>query len=137
MIGILIVAHGSLGESLIYCANHVMGHHPPHLMSLGVSLHDDPNKVLPRVQEMIKQLDQGDGVLILADMYGATPSNIVCRLLIPGKIEGVSGVNLPMLIRALTYRDEPLQIVVGKAISGGLEGVLHVTMEACDVTAKR
>lgn len=137
MIGILIIAHGTLGESLIHCANHVVGGHPPHVAQLGVSVHDDPNAVLPRAREMISDLDQGDGVLVLVDMYGATPSNIACRLLEPGKIEGISGVNLPMLVRVLTYRNEPLQTVVGKALSGGLEGILHITMEACDVATRR
>jgi PTS system ascorbate-specific IIA component len=85
---------------------------------------------------MIAELDQGDGVLIFTDMYGATPSNIACRVLDPGKVEGVSGVNLPMLVRAITYRNQPLPAVVGKAMSGGLEGVLHITMEACDVTKR-
>ena len=137
MIGILIIAHGTLGESLIQCANHVVGGHPPHMTQLGVSVQDDPNVVLPQVREMIKELDQGDGVLVLVDMYGATPSNIACRLLEPGKIEGISGVNLPMLVRVLTYRNEPLQTVVAKALSGGREGILHISMEACDVAARR
>jgi PTS system ascorbate-specific IIA component len=137
MIGILIIAHGTLGESLIHCANHVVGGHPPHMAQLGVSVEDDPNAVLPRARETIRDLDQGGGVLVLVDMYGATPSNIACRLLEPGRIEGVSGVNLPMLVRVLTYRNEPLQTVVGKALSGGQEGILHITMEACDVATRR
>jgi len=137
MIGILIIAHGALGESLIHCANHVVGGHPPHMAQLGVSVHDDPSMVLPQARAMISDLDQGEGVLVLVDMYGATPSNIACRLLEPGKIEGVSGVNLPMLVRVLTYRNEPLQTVVGKALSGGQEGILHITMEACDVATRR
>ena len=56
----------------------------------------------------MKELDDGDGVLILSDMYGGSPANIAAKLLIPGKVEGVAGVNLPMLIRVLTYRDRPL-----------------------------
>ena len=136
MIGILIIAHGNFGDALIHCANHVTGGSPPHLAQLAVSASDDPNVVLPKAKALIQELDQGGGVLILTDMYGATPSNVACRLLEPGKVEGVSGVNLPMLVRAITYRTQPLQNVVGKAMSGGLEGVLHITMEACDV-AKR
>ncbi len=136
MIGILIIAHGTLGESLIHCASHVIGGRPPHLAQLGVSVQDDPGVVLPRARELVGQLDQGDGVLILSDMYGATPCNIVCRLLEPGKLEGIAGVNLPMLVRALTYREEPLATVVSKAISGGRDGVLNITMEVCDATAR-
>ncbi|MEN6586467.1 MAG: PTS fructose transporter subunit IIA [Sulfuricella sp.] len=133
MIGILIVAHGALGESLIHCASHVMGSRPLNLQQLGVTIHDDPVAILPQAQELVHQLDQGDGVLILTDIYGATPTNITCRLLEPGRVEGIAGVNLPMLVRALTYRDEPLATVVEKALSGGHDGIINTTMEVCNV----
>ncbi|MBZ0104435.1 MAG: PTS fructose transporter subunit IIA [Sulfuricella denitrificans] len=133
MIGILIVAHGALGESLIHCASHVMGSRPLNLQQLGVTIHDDPVAILPQAREMLRQLDQGEGVLILSDIYGATPTNITCRLLEPGRVEGIAGVNLPMLVRALTYRDEPLATVVEKALSGGHDGIIHTTAEACHV----
>jgi mannose PTS system EIIA component len=126
MVGILIIAHGTLGESLVHCASHVMGGLPVQLAHVGVSIDDDPQVVLPRAIKLLRGLDQGSGVLLLSDVYGATPSNIACRLLIPGKIEGVAGVNLPMLVRALTYRNEPLKTVVAKAISGGIEGVMQM-----------
>ena len=132
MVGILIVAHGTLGESLIHCASHVMGSRPTQLMQIGVTVHDDPQAILPQALKLVKQLDQGKGVLVLSDIYGATPCNIAAKLLIPGKVDGVAGVNLPMLIRALTYRNEPLNIVVDKALSGGCEGVLHITTDGYD-----
>ena len=66
-------------------------------------------------------------MLVLTDMIGATPSNIAVRLASPGKVEVVGGVSLPMLIRALTYRAQPLAEVVDKAISGGREGVMHLS----------
>jgi PTS system ascorbate-specific IIA component len=137
MIGILIVAHGALGDSLIHCASHVMGGRPQNLQQLGVTTHDDPVVILPQAREMLRQLDQGEGVLILSDIYGATPTNIICRLLEPGRVEGIAGVNLPMLVRALTYRDEPLATVVEKALSGGHDGIIHTTMEACNVATRR
>ena len=62
----------------------------------------------------------------MTDIYGATPSNIATRLLRAGRVEGIAGVNLPMLIRALTYREEPLEAVVAKALSGGTEGVMRM-----------
>jgi PTS system ascorbate-specific IIA component len=65
----------------------------------------------------------------MSDVFGATPSNIACKLLVPGRVEGVSGASLPMLVRALTYRNESLKVVVGKAISGGVEGVLQLPTE--------
>lgn len=137
MVGILIIAHGTLGESLIHCASHMMGGRPAQLAHIGVNMHDDPQVLLPQAIKLLRGLDQGSGVLLLSDVYGATPSNIACRLLIPGKIEGVAGVNLPMLVRALTYRNEPLKTVVAKAISGGIEGVMQMPISQVRNAATR
>ena len=137
MIGILIIAHGNLGESLISCVSHVLGKTPPQLKSLAVGTHDDPSQLLPKAQQLVKDLDTGQGVLVLSDMYGATPCNIVLKLFSLGEVEGVAGVNLPMLVRVLNYRNEPLPVLVEKAISGGREGVIEVSKEACRVAAGR
>ncbi len=126
MIGLLIVAHGNLGKSLIDCAQHVMGGPLPFLQSLEVSQRDAPETLLPRGQALLRQLDQGAGVLVMSDIFGATPANIARRLLNPGQVEGVSGINLPMLIRAITYRDKTLPLLVEKALSGGIEGVIRM-----------
>jgi len=126
MIGILLVSHGAFGESLIHCASHVLGKRPLYVRQLGVTVHDDPEEILPVAEDLIRFLDQGQGVLVMTDIYGATPSNIAARILKPGRVEGIAGVNLPMLIRALTYRDEPLESVVAKALSGGSEGVMRM-----------
>jgi PTS system ascorbate-specific IIA component len=126
MIGILIISHGDLGNSLIHCANHVMGKRPEHLMHLGVTTQDDPDVIIPKALELLKQLDCGDGVLILSDICGATPCNIANQLVDPGRVECLSGANLSMLVRALTYRNEPLESLVEKALSGGKEGVMRI-----------
>ena len=128
MIGILIISHGTLGESLLHCASHVLNKRPPRLKQLGVTAQDDPMLLLPQARNLVKELDAGDGVLILTDMYGGTPSNMASKLVTPGKIEAVAGVSLPMLIRVLTYRDRELPTIVTKAISGGCEGVMRVPM---------
>jgi PTS system ascorbate-specific IIA component len=99
---------------------------PPKLRQIGVTTQDDPVMLVPQARKLIKELDEGDGVLVLTDMYGGSPSNIAAKLVIPGKIEAVAGINLPMLIRALTYRDKSLHLMITKAISGGCEGVLRV-----------
>ena len=128
MIGILIITHGTLGESLIHCASHVLNKRPPRLQQLGVTAQDDPAMLLPQARALVKELDGGDGVLILTDIYGGTPSNMASKLLIPGKVEAVAGVSVPMLIRVLTYRDRDLPTIVTKAISGGCEGVMRVPL---------
>ena len=127
MIGILIVSHGAFGESLIHSASHVLGKRPLFLRQVGVTVHDDPDQILPVAEDLIRFLDQGQGVLVLTDIYGATPSNIAAKVLKPGRIEGIAGVNLPMLIRALTYREEPLAAVLEKALTGATEGVRRMT----------
>ena len=126
MIGILIIAHGTLGESLIHCASHVLNKRPARLRQLGVTAQDDPLLLLPHARALVKELDTGSGVLILSDIYGGSPSNIAAKLVVPGRVEGVAGVSLPMLIRALTYRERPLATLVVKAVSGGCEGVVRI-----------
>ena len=127
MIGILIVSHGAFGESLIHSASHVLGRRPLYLRQLGVTVHDDPDAILPMAQDLIRFLDQGRGVLVMTDIYGATPSNIGARLLQPGRVEGISGVNLPMLIKALTYREQStLEELAQKAITGAAKGIVRM-----------
>lgn len=132
MIGILLITHGSLGESLIACATHVLGVKPEQLAAFAVDTHDDPHQLLPKVFALTTQLNTGDGVLIMSDMYGATPCNMVSGLLQAGVIEAVAGVNLPMLVRAMTYRHEPMLSLIEKAISGGREGVVYFNAESCE-----
>ena len=131
MIGIVIVAHGAFGEALIHSASHVLGKRPLRVRQVGVTVLDDPEAILPQARDLVQQLDEGEGVLVLTDIYGATPGNIALKLLVPGRVEGISGVNLPMLIRALTYREQGLEMTLKKALSGGTEGVLHMTTDSC------
>lgn len=132
MIGVLIVSHGALGEALIHSASHMLGGAPAGVRPLAVSARDDPEALLARARELVRQLDEGEGVIVLTDIYGATPGNIALKLLDPGHVEGVSGVNLPMLVRVLTYRGRGLAVAVEKAISGGTEGVIHMTTDCCN-----
>ena len=126
MIGILLITHGTLGESLIHTAIHVLNKRPPRLCQLGVTAQDDPLLLLPQARALVKELDSGAGVLILTDIYGASPANVASKLIEAGKVEAVAGVNLPMLIRALTYRERPMNVMITKAISGGCEGVIRM-----------
>jgi mannose PTS system EIIA component len=129
MIGILIVAHDSLGASLVSAVTHVLGQRPPQFETLGVGASDDPLALLPKARDAVARLDTGDGVLVFSDIYGATPCNLACKLLKPGRVEGVAGVNLPMLVRAFTYRTKGMDTILKKAISGGCEGVLRVDVD--------
>ncbi len=126
MIGLLLITHSSYGESLIQCACHVLNRRPPQIAQLGVAGQDDPLDLLPLAQKLLALVDSGDGVLVMTDVYGATPANIAAKLLQPGRVEGIAGVNLPMLLRALTYRDKDMATLVSKAVAGGRDGVIDM-----------
>ena len=126
MIGIFLITHGTLGEALIQCACHVLNKRPEDVVQLGISGQDDPLDMLPQARRLLATVDKGHGVVILTDIYGATPANVARKLLEPGRVEGIAGVNLPMLLRVLTYRDRDMNTLVERAITGGCEGVLHM-----------
>ncbi|MGH8727794.1 MAG: PTS sugar transporter subunit IIA [Burkholderiales bacterium] len=128
MVGILLITHNALGQSLVACAQHVTGHAQPKVACIGIQPQDDFESAFALALRKAIELDQGDGVLVLTDIYGATPANIARKLLMPGRVEAIAGVNLPMLVRALTHRDEPLPSVVARALSGAIECV--VSMQA-------
>ena len=131
MIGILIVTHGEIGTSLLDSAAQILGGRPAQVATLSVWRQDDPDDLVLRARELIEQLDAGDGVLILTDIFGATPGNVVSKLLQDGKAEGVSGVSLPMLLRVLTSRNGSLSAAVQRALSGGTEGLVHMNTDRC------
>jgi mannose PTS system EIIA component len=83
----------------------------------------DPDQQLERAQQYLQQLEQGDGVLILTDLYGSTPSNIACKLR-NDKVAVITGLNLPMLIRVLNYPALNLHELAEKATGGGREGII-------------
>lgn len=126
MIGILLITHETLGESLIQCACHVLNKRPTQLLQLGVAAGDDPNDLLPLARQMLQLVDSGEGVLVITDIYGATPSNLAAKLLDAGRVEGLSGANLPMLLRAINYRDKGMETLLMRATGGGRDGVLNM-----------
>ncbi len=119
MAGILVVAHNELGDCLIDCVRHVLGDIPHNLRVLPVFATDDPQRKLAEGHTLIKQLDRGKGVLVLSDIYGATPSNIARKLCEAEHVLGVAGVNLPMLLRVVSNSGKPLDELVQIALEGG------------------
>jgi PTS system ascorbate-specific IIA component len=126
MIGIFLITHGTFGESLIQCACHVLNKRPPQITQLGLTAQDDPLDALPLARQLLGCVDSGEGVLLLSDVFGATPSNLAMKLLKPGRIEGIAGVNLPMLLRALTHREKGMANLIVKAVAGGRDGVFNM-----------
>jgi PTS system mannose-specific IIA component len=126
MVGILIITHGNLGAGLAESACHILGRSWDNLETLSVDKSEDPDLKLAAARTLVAGLNRGAGVLVLSDMLGGTPSNIASRLILAGEVEAVSGVNLPMLVRALSYSQQALDVVVSKAVTGGLEGVVYI-----------
>jgi PTS system mannose-specific IIA component len=135
VIGILIVTHGEIGTSMLSSASQILGSAQQQVATLSVWRHDDPDDLVLRARELLERIDAGEGVLVLTDIFGATPGNVVSRLLEDGRVEGVSGVSLPMLLRVLTGRNGSLptsmQATVQRALSGGAEGVVHMNTDRC------
>lgn len=136
MIGVLIVAHDTLPDSLVKAVTHVLGTRPPQFETLSVLATDDPLDLLPAAREALGKLDTGDGVLVFTDIYGATPGNLAGKLRVPGKIELIAGVNLPMLVRAFTYRGKGMDTMITKALSGGRDGVLRIEADPIYATTR-
>ena len=123
-VGLLIVSHGKLGDYLLETAAQMLGVCPLATAVLPVSFDSDPDVIFEQAAQIIARLDSGNGVLILTDMYGSTPSNIVNRLQHRHQVRIVAGVNLPMLIRVLNYPRLNLDELAYKALSGGRDGVV-------------
>jgi len=132
MIGVLIVTHGPLGDNLIDAVAHVLGSKPKSIEALDVSSRAEPGDVQTAITRRMQSLDTGKGVLVLTDIYGATPSNCVCRALAPGHADGVTGVNMPMLLKVMTYRKLPLGQLAAMAAAGGQEGISIISQDMCD-----
>lgn len=129
-VGILLLTHGRLGEALLECARHVMcGQIPEQLAILSAGQDEPVDDVENRARQLLLTLDQGAGVLVLTDLLGATPARVATRLIEAGRVEALSGVSLPMLLRAINYRAKPLADVAKKALLAGTECTLAMTAD--------
>ena len=124
MIGILIITHAPLGQAFLETLAHVHKREPEAVIALDVLADEDVHRVAQRAMQAVDQLNDGDGVLVVTDMCGATPANCAVRLIEQQPhTELVYGVSLPTLLRALNYRHLPLAELAQKAIEGGQRGL--------------
>lgn len=126
MAGILLVTHNGLGDSLVDCVRHVLGSVPSSLMVLSIHAKDDTQRKEEEGRAVIEHLNTGEGVLLMADMFGATPSNICSRLCRLPNVAGVAGLNLPMLLRVVTNEGKPLDELARIALEGGRECIVPI-----------
>jgi len=135
MVGVLLITHGGTGAALLAAAEHVLGVAQANAAAIAVAPADDRAAVLAHARRQIAALDTGDGVIVLTDVYGATPSNIAAGLLEPGRVEGIAGVNLPMLVKALGSRAMPLPQVLAQSLAAGARGLVNMKEDACHAAA--
>ncbi|MGZ3253716.1 MAG: PTS sugar transporter subunit IIA [Burkholderiaceae bacterium] len=126
MVGILLLTHAPLGQAFIDAASHVFRGRPANLDAIDVQADQDPAEVKRIAKAAIAKLDDGSGVLVITDVMGGTPSNCTIQLNDPGRVEVIAGISLPMLLRAITYRNDTLDVVVEMALAGGQSGVVRV-----------
>lgn len=137
MISIILLAQEEMGRGLLNAVEHVLGNRPEYLDIQPIDYHQPQETLVQALSERIETMDQGDGVLVLADIYGSSHTNAACRLLVPGRVELVSGINLPMLVRVLNYRNLSMDALLRKAQSGGTEGIVRAIPSARVTEGKR
>ncbi len=125
MINIVIIAHSEIANGFASCAEHILAGRTENLYILGVEKDDSPDKTYAKATQLLAKLD--GNILILSDIFGATPCNIATRLIKPGRVELVAGLSLSMLIRAISYSNKSLDVCVAKTLEGGQNGIVKVT----------
>ncbi|TCS98254.1 PTS system ascorbate-specific IIA component [Tepidimonas ignava] len=123
MNGILVIAHAPLASALRQCVLHVFPEAQRVVDALDVPPDQPPEVTLAQARALIA-LHGADDTLVLTDLVGATPGNVAAQLGDGVHTRVVAGVNLPMLLRAVTYRHEPIDALVARATSGGTQGVM-------------
>ena len=133
MNAILIIAHAPLAHALRQCALHVFPDCGQQVAAIDVQPNLPPEESLHMARIAMDQLAKTagvKGVLVLTDIFGATPSNVAQKLVDGVKTRLITGVNLPMLLRSVSYRNEPLEALVSRAVIGGTQGVMQVAITA-------
>lgn len=126
MVGILLLTHAPLGNAFIEAATHVFRVRPERLESIDVRADQDTAEVRQLAKAAIARIDDGTGVLVITDVMGGTPSNCCFQIGEPGRVEVIAGISLPMLLRALTYRNDTLDVVMEMALAGGQSGAVRM-----------
>ena len=126
MIGILVISHEPLGTALLHCTRHIFGRLPTQLAALDVIPDEDPEVACRAARDLMVRINDGSGVVVLTDLYGATPSRIAARLAEPFRVVVVAGVSLPMLVKALNSRRLPLEEMADALLSSARNAVVEI-----------
>ena len=131
-VAILLISHNHIGTEMLNTAHQMLMQSPLHVKVLSIHITDDVDDIQRRFNTILLGLDQGNGILVLTDMFGATPSNIACAVADRNDIRIVSGLSLPMLIRVLNYPTLSLEQLEQKAVTAGKEGVARCHRTGCE-----
>ena len=123
-VGLLLITHNDVGRVLLDATIGMLGVQPIPAAVLGITSDKDPDVMLDRAHQLAREVDSGDGVLVLTDLFGSTPSNVAWALQRNQLAIVIAGVNLPMLLRVMNYPKLSLPELAEKALSGGRDGVL-------------
>ncbi len=126
MVGILLLTHAPLGQAFISAVTHVFRAQPERLEAIDVNADQDTKEVERLAREAIGRLDDGSGVMVITDVMGGTPSNCTLGLCGAENVQVIAGISLPMLLRAMTYRDDTLDVTVEMALAGAQGGAVRV-----------
>ena len=125
-VGILLITHEGIGHALVAVVTRLLRKLPLETAAFEVPFDGDVDALLPQASAALRKVDGGDGVLVLTDLYGATPSNIAAKLARLGTpVRRVSALSLPMLLRVMNYADLPLDELPAVAAAGARNGVIH------------
>lgn len=123
-VSVIVIAHNDIASALVHATTSTFGELPLPTTTVAVNQDSDPDDLIPKLRRLTETVDEGDGVLLLTDLFGSTPNNIARELSKTDKVAIVSGLNLPMLVRVMNYPKLSLEELAKKAISGGKEGVM-------------
>jgi PTS system ascorbate-specific IIA component len=126
MVGILLLTHAPLGQAFIAAASHVFRAQPAQVEAIDVIADQNPDEVRALAMAAIHRVNDGSGVLVITDVVGGTPANCTLQLCTPGEVEVIAGISLPMLLRAVTYRNDTLDVMLEMALAGGQNGACRV-----------
>lgn len=127
--GILIIAHAPLASALRQCVLHVFPDTGPELVALDVQAHVPADETRAAAAQALALMGT-DHTLVLTDLFGATPCNVAQQVVDGVHARLVAGVNLPMLLRAVTYRREAPEILLARVLAGGAQGIMQVAVTA-------
>jgi len=130
MVGVIIITHNAIGDEMLKTAEQIVGRQLPSVSSIGIPGDIQPERLAEYAdltRATIDRMDQGDGILIVTDMFGATPNNLAQYFAEDHRVKIISGLNVSMLIRIINYSDQPLELLAKIGIVGGNKGITRET----------